>query len=389
MTRQIVLLYLLIFSVAAGQLIKIPIVGQKGPVLLDIILFILVIPASRKLQLRFLPKSFLAFIIFLLICLLSLVLSPLNLTFGEYLNSSLYILRLSIFLLFGITVLNKTLNLGFEKITIVSGLILSVLGLLQFFLIPDMIFLTEFGWDPHFFRTVSTFLDPNFLGIYLTLSIITLLLAVFPKKYTYLKIILFAIIYTALITTFSRSSALLLFVSLLTISILKKSFRIFLLAIFLTAILFVSFYIYVSLVAIPRNIDREQSGKLRVSSWGQGLMLFSKSPILGIGFNNYQQALEEYNIAPTSQLISRGGSSNDSSLLFILATTGLLGLTVYLTFIMFIIKECIDLLKTQRRKSILLIAGILGLVVNSFFINSLFYPFTVFWIFLLLGNLRD
>lgn len=389
MTKQIILLYLLIFSVAAGQLIKIPVTSQRGPVLLDIILFILVILGSRKLQLRFLPKSFLAFIIFLLICLLSLVLSPLNLTFGEYLNSSLYILRLSIFLLFGVMVLNKTLSLGFEKIIIVSGLILSVLGLLQFLLIPDMIFLTKFGWDPHFFRTVSTVLDPNFLGIYLTLSIITLFLAVFPKKYTHLKIILFAVIYTALITTFSRSSALLLFVSLLTISILKKSFRIFLLAIFLTAILVASFYTYISLVAIPRNIDREASAKLRLSSWNQGLMLFSKSPVLGIGFNNYQQALKEYSITPSSQLTSRGGSSNDSSLLFVLATTGLLGLTVYLTFIVFIIKECIDLLKTQSEKSILLIAGILGLVVNSFFINSLFYPFTVFWIFLLLGSLRD
>ncbi len=388
MTTQMLPLYLLILSVVAGQLIKVPLINQRGPILIDIILFFLVILGLKKLKSYWLSKPFLAFIIFILICLISLVLSPLGFNPTENLSSFFYILRLLIFFLFGFVLLNKGLKLNSGKIIIISGVFLSILGLLQFLFFPDLIFLTKYGWDPHFFRTVSTFLDPNFLGIYLTLSIITLLLSKFPKRNT-LKIIYFVIIYFALITTFSRSADLLFFVSLFTIGILKKSFIIFILGGFLTVILLITFYTYVSLVALPRNIDREQSGQLRISSWNQGLILFSKSPILGIGFNNYQQALKHYNVAPPSQLTSRGGSSNDSSLLFIIATTGISGLIAYLAFIFFSLKEGIYFLKKGGDEPVLLIAGILALIVNSFFINSLFYPFTLLWIFLLLGSLRD
>ncbi len=324
---------------------------------------------------------------FIVVAILSLLFTPLKLNPFQYLFSLSYIARFILFISLALLISQKKLpNFNQNLVLIASGSILSILGIFQLIFIPNLSFLAEQGWDPHYFRTVSTFLDPNFLGAYL---ILTLILLVQSSKFISkkIKIVLFIVVYLALITTFSRSSFVLFITSFLTLAFFKKSLPILFLTILLVFGFGLSYFSYSKLVTKPRNISRTNSAQFRLNSWQQGFQEFLKSPILGVGFNSYRFALDEYHLAPQNQLQAKGSSSNDSSLLFVLATTGVIGLIFYLFFLFTLFKTAFSKIDTNKNISIALIAGLTGLLVNSFFINSLFYPFILIWIVLTLSQL--
>lgn len=365
---------ILLFSIIAGQLIKIPL-SSGGLTLLDITVIILDIYALTKIKYQALkfPSWFKLILLFSLIGFISLVFTPLKLTFEQFLISISYNFRLLAYFSLGYFL---TLNIfpsikeNVFKILIFSGIILAILGILQFIFIPNLIFLHTFGWDPHYFRAVSTLLDPNFLGAYLGLTLLLILQnpqKIFSQK---LQIIFFILVYLCLLLTFSRSALLLMAVSLLTFSMLKKSIKYSLLTFLLCLGFGISFFIYTQLVSIPRGIDRQESAQLRLSTWTDGWKIFQSSPFLGIGFNSYRYALLKYYPNSENFTKSHGASTNDSSLLFVLATTGIVGFLVYLFFV----------------RSIFWLPVFLGLIINSFFINSLFYPWILIWISLILAN---
>lgn len=363
------LISILAFGLASGQLIRLPFLGG-GITLLDLTVALLSIYGIFKLKFRLKYPPFLwAALIFILIAILSLTLTPLHLTLPEYLVSFSYTLRLSLYVLFAWIVYSGNF-LDIKKTFLLSGITFAVLGLLQFVFFPNLNFLAAAGWDPHYFRTVSTFLDPNFAGAFLVL---TLILLVSLRAKAWQSIFIFALLYLALLTTFSRSSYLMFLSSGLTFSYLSKSKKYAILTIILFAFLLLGFQTYSMLVATPRNIDRTQSASFRLSTWQQGFDLFQKAPIFGIGFNTYRFGIEKYNLGDQQFLQSHGSSSNDSSLLFVLSTTGIVGLLtfVYLLWIL------------AKQKNIILTAGLAGLLIHSVFANSLFYPPILAWILLI------
>ncbi len=317
----------------------------------------------------------------------SLTLTPLRLTLLEYFLSFSYTGRFFLYVLFAWLIFSGAFRDFSQKIIrafLIAGISFTVLGLLQFIFFPNLDFLTVAGWDPHYFRTVSTFLDPNFAGAFLVLTLIIIshltcgLIAQRGRHILAPRVfyIVFAIIFLALLTTFSRSSYLMFLVSGLTLSILKKSKTIFIATLILFAILLSGFQLYINSIAQPRNINRERSASFRANTWQQGLELFQKSPVLGVGFNAYRYAVDQYNIGDKQFLQSHGSSSNDSSLLFVLSTTGILGLAAYIYFLW-------TLAKTPSKNKSLLIAGLAGLSIHSVFANSLFYPPILAWILLI------
>lgn len=362
---------ILTLAILTGQLIKIPFFAG-GISLLDFSVILLSLYGLYKLKfhLKKPPRFITSGLVFILICVLSEVFTPLHLLTGEYLNSVLYIVRLSFYILFTWLIFSEAF-LGFKgkivNILIYSGLGLSMLGLVQFILLPDLSFLTQWGWDPHYFRTVSTFLDPNFAGAFFALTLILLLLfRDSASSFTSQSIILFIPVYLALLTTFSRSSYLMFLISGVTLSFLQKSKILLIKVLILFLILLLGFQIYVQLVSKPRHIDRKQSASYRLSTWQQGWQLFQKHPILGVGFNSYKYALKEYKSADEQFLSSHGSTSNDSSLLYVLSTTGIIGLIVYLYFLF-------SLFKYSNNKNLTgAIVG--GLLIHSIFSNSLFFP---------------
>lgn len=54
-----------------------------------------------------------------------------------------------------------------------SGFMIVVFGLLQYFFLPDTRFLFFLGWDDHYYRLISTFLDPSFTGLLFCLLFFT------------------------------------------------------------------------------------------------------------------------------------------------------------------------------------------------------------------------
>lgn len=354
---------ILTLSILIGQLIKIPL-GVGGISILDLAVLLLTIWGLINLKFRLTkPPSFLKTgLVFTFIALTSSILSPLQLDINERIISFMYLVRFLSYLLLGwIITSNGFKDLLSQKFFIISGVLLSIIGIFQILIYPDLGFLQQSGWDPHFYRAVSTFLDPNFLGAFLVIS----LLLIFQNRAMALKWYIFSciLIFLALLLTFSRSSYLMFFISTLTLGILQKSKKIILTSIVLSAMLLGGFHIYTLTVSEPRNIDRTKSATFRINTWQQGLTIFQQSPILGVGYNNYRYALKEYNLAGDDFLSSHGSTSNDSSLLFVLATTGVVGLLSFLTFLYFIAKN-----------NEITSALILGVFTHSIFNNSLFYP---------------
>lgn len=359
-------------AITAGQLVKIPI-GMGGATILDVIVITLCFVGIWQTRLRLTkPPSFImSALLFTIVALISLLLTPLQLSINQYFSSFLYILRFFSYMLLGWLLFSKalpSLKKNIDNILLLSGLGLATLGLLQFIFLPDLRFMSVFGWDPHYFRTASTFLDPNFLGAYFVLT----LLLIFPKH----KFFWFLIVYLALLTTFSRSSYGMFLISFLTLSFFKRSFKLAVVTITLFAVFLFSFQIYIRLVNTVTPLDRDQTASYRFTTWQQGFEIFLKNPLLGVGFNTYNLALKEYNLGDEQFLKGKGSTSNDSSLLHILSTTGIVGLLAYFLFIY-------NLIKTNPT----LTAAILGLLGHSFFVNSLFYPFILIWIIFEASNL--
>ncbi len=367
---QRLLFWILTLSIIAGQLIKIPL-GSGGLSLLDLTIIIACLTGLYQIKFKLKnPPIFLkAAGVFVFIGTVSLFFSPLHLTAAQMLSSFFYTIRFSLYILFGWLLSSGAFpylrnNIG--KVLINSGVGLAILGLLQFIFLPDLRFLTPFGWDPHYFRTVSTFLDPNFAGAYFVL---TLLLLRTRQKWM-------LVIFLALLTTFSRSSYLMFLISGSTLAFLEKSKTLFLKILIAFIILMAGFWVYTQLISKPHNIDRDQSASYRLDTWQQGFNLFQKSPFLGIGYNAYRFGIEKYQLGPEQFIQSHGSSSNDSSLLFVLTTTGIVGLISYLYFLF-----C--LVKSDWKNNLIITSAIAGLLIHSFFADSLFYPPILAWIILI------
>jgi len=360
--------WILTSAIVAGQLIKLPLSGSSGPNLLDTVVGLLCIVGTLKLRLilKKPPLYIKAALIFILIALLSLLITPLKLTVPEYSTSFLYTVRFFIFIFLGWLIYCGAfpgLKKNIHHILITSGVLLSTLGIFQLILLPDLSFLTLYGWDPHYFRTVSTFLDPNFLGSFLVL---TLILNIKSNKW------FVVIVYLGLLTTFSRGAYLAFLISFLTLSYLNKSIKLGIVTIVLFLGLLTGFFTYQQLVAEPRGVDRTKSAEFRLNTWQQGWQLFQTHPILGVGFNAYKYALKAYHFGDGQFLKSHGASTNDSSLLYVAATTGTAGLICF-SFLLF------SLAKTNPTT----FAGLLGIFAQSFFANTLFYPPLLLWLILI------
>ncbi len=380
--------WILTFSLLAGQLIKIPLSNQGGITILDIVIIFLCLFGLIRLKFHLKKPTFFitAGLIFTLVALISLMLTPLHLKISEYFISLFYSVRFCSYILLSWIIFSGGLNKIKEqinKILTFSGIGLAILGLLQLIFLTNIDFLTSLGWDPHYFRTVSTFLDPNFLGGFFTLTLILII----QNDKRNLNILFFLIVYFGLLTTFSRGAYLSYGASFIILSILNKSAKLLFLTAFLCLGLFLGFNIYQHTVATPRNIDRIQSAEFRLNTWQQGLTLFQIAPILGVGFNSYRYGLREHHLAGEGFLKTHGSSTNDSSLLFVASTTGIIGLMSYALFLSTMLKSAWINYLQKNSWGVILISGIAGTFIQSFFANTLFYPFILIWIILVAINL--
>lgn len=387
-----------LLTLLSGQIIRIPPGSELGAIsLTDIIVFLLDLSYLSfalfyKRSLKLPTKIFPSFLIFTSWAFSTTVWSLTIFTPAEVTRSAFFLIRYISYFFLAIIVFNvvaKDKIKNWINLILIIGCAYILIGFLQFLFIPDLTFLTPFGWDPHQRRIAGSVIDPNFSGFIFTL-IFSLSISHFlflPKRpkdspIKYGLLLLALISFVAIILTFSRSSYLALLATVVTLGSLKSRKLLgFILLLFL-----IVFLITPSVrLRIVGAITFDETAKARVESWKNALVIIHDNLLFGVGFNSYRFAQAKYNFFPQdTPLGGHSGSGADSSLLLITATTGVIGLSL---FVIFLFAQIKSLFERARKNPLHLatLAAIFGLLVHSVFVNSLFFPQIMLLVFFLLG----
>lgn len=294
------------------------------------------------------PEWYKYFVYFLTFCIFSLAI---NYKLFE-LKSLLYLVRFWSYSMVAVYISNFVkVKSSVTSFLLVASITSAIFGWLQYLIWPDLTALKFLGWDDHLLRMAGTFLDPTFLGLILVLGIIVAS-EKFPKVMYFL---LFSLAFT-----YSRASYLVVSLFLL----FKQKY--------LALLLFVLIIIFLPKnIGEGTNLTRTTSGTNKLINYQETWQIFKESPVVGIGFNNLCPARQ--NFVGDENNDSHACSGSDSSILFLLATTGMIGLILFVNFIVLI------------PTNYLLISSFLAVLLHSTFSNSLFYPHTMFWLFALVG----
>mgnify|MGYP003692564549 CR=1 FL=1 len=350
------------------------------------------------------PKFLLPGLVFLAVALISFVLGAHDLAFKEQVLSFSYWIRFASLLIFGLAAADFYGNTREEliffgtRIMWILGLVIT-LGLIQFYLIPDIsTWSTEGGWDPHTGRLLGTWMDPNFIAGLLGFALPLLMGCWYETNNKKLLLSLLIIIsVVALFLTFSRSGSLAAVIGL-GIFFLLRDPKIIVLGILILSLgislneraqkRFIEFSGTVSSVLLQDTDEIDPTAKLRFKSWRDSFELYRKYPVMGIGFNTYRYKASEEGIVDENYF-SAGGA--DSTLLTILVTTGTLGALafVWIWWQLFLTHLQRFFYSKQNFRSINLgfSAGIASLLVHSLFVNSLLFPLILLPTFAISGVL--
>ena len=248
--------------------------------------------------------------------------------------------------------------------------------------------------------------DPNYFSMYINLYIwFTIFLFLKFKKW-YLGIIIFLEI-VILFLTFSRSGILAFFISFLFFTFLYwgiekailKTGMIFLL---ITGLFFI--FITITYPYISKNKENfwdgikhrfthlDKSSLTRVDQANATWNIVNKSPILGIGFGNSQ------NLKNMKKFYSEHPYSSEinivhNNFLSMLAESGIFAFLIYLALIFLLLKKTYNMSRNanseiMRRYSLILFSAFIGILVQSFFINTLLFPPHWVIIALILQNIQ-
>lgn len=324
-------------------------------------------------------------LIFVFIAFLSLIINYRSLNFSEFIVSFLYLVRFVSYA--SIYFIVSGFDLKFKKkilvLLVISGSLIAFGGFAQYFLYPNLRNLYYLGWDEHLYRLFSTFFDPNFaasiISLFLTL-LLSLLIFGFKEnqKIGIFLIFLSAFSFMTLLLTYSRSGYLMFLTSASVLLLMLRKIR-------YIAILFIVFT--VGIIFLPKNFGGEGVKLLRTASiisrsdyLVNAITIFRENPILGVGFNSYRYAQYRHGFIDEFSLrTSHAAAGTDNSFLFVLATTGIVGFISY-TFLWFKILK-----NTGDKLQVVVIASSAGIFVNAFFVNSLFYPFVMLWMWIIIG----
>lgn len=267
-----------------------------------------------------------------------------------------YLLRLASYFYFLVYVYNFARKSVKNRKFLISSLVLTIVvsaifGWIQYFAFPDIKPFTIYGWDEHLYRIVGTFIDPSFLSLILVLGLI-----ISPNKFIDL------LLTVTLAFTYSRAG----YLAFLPAVLLRKKY-------WLVAVLAILIFLLPRPTGESVKLERTASIGARLINYQESFNVFKKSPVIGIGFNNFCLARQKYIGFESFSSHSCGGS--DSSLLFILATGGIIGLISFIHLSN----------KIWGYSDIILKTSFISIFVHSFFSNSLFYSWIMGVIVILLA----
>jgi len=340
-----------------GQLLRIDLKGFSFPLIDVFIVAIFCLNIFQKIKTKEFKVKNKYLLYFIIFAWLSFVFNFFRYHF-DAINPTLYLFRLTFLLSFFI--FPPKIDEKIKKLFYLIIFSNVVFGLVQYFIWPDFTNFKSLNWDPHLYRLVSTFFDPTFTAlIYLFLIIIVFL----NKKIPFRKTILI-ISYLAMALTYSRSSYISFLVAFTFIACQKKNFKIF---------IFSSILIFSTIFLLPRfegegtKLERTSSVSAKIENYKEGFNLFLKSPIIGHGYNNL------FYIRQINNPNSHANLGFDGSLMTILVTCGVVGLTLFILGLKIIFIKGNLTIKTI----------LVSVLIHSLFANSLLYPWVLlFFIFI-------
>lgn len=378
MNWNTIFLFLFLVLFPFGQIIRfnIGIVGFKIPVQpIDLIagcgaIFTIFFQKNKPFYFKYI-QNFL--IVSAFTYLASLILFKKEAMYGLF-----YLFRITAYSFFLVYVWNFIKN-SYEgtkllKSSLIAMSVISALfGWIQFFAIPDLKPLYYIGWDMHLYRLAGTFLDPTFLGLIIVFGLtISLDHYVDTKNKKFLAIILFLLV--SLAFTYARAAYLAFFVALVVLGLAKRKLRKFM-------YLIIGLIMLAFILPTAKNhsiiLTRTFSVSARFTNYRQALEVFKNNPILGVGYNNMCAARNRY--IGFEEYSSHACSGSDSSLLLVLATTGIVGFVVFLDMCAKVFKEVI-----KSKKWYVVMASGAALIIHSLFSNSLFFPWIMGYVGILL-----
>ena len=375
-------IFIFLFFVAFpfGQIIRLSF-GFSGLTIplqpLDIVVALGAVYAIVKKLKR--PPIFDFLVKFLLVATFSFVVSVYLFNGGVLNYGFFYLLRLCVYIYFFVYVWNfAKKKLTNKKLLLDSLLGVSVasaaFGWVQFFMIPDIKAFFVYGWDMHLFRVVGTFLDPTFLGLIIVFGLLISIIGFIENRNSKLLLVA-AFLIISLAFTYSRASYLAFIAGALVIGYLEKKLKYIL---YLVAGLVVLVFLLPTSGNHSIEFLRQFSAIARVDNYRETLQIIKKFPVLGVGFDNLCFARNKF--IGIESFASHACSGSDSSLLFILATTGIVG---FIIFVNLFVKIVVNLNKSSEAK--VLIASSSALFIHSLFSNSIFYPWIMGWMIILLS----
>ena len=396
---------IILSSLLAGQFLRLPLSVGGGVLFSDIfILLVLLVWFFKKLSTK---KKFkkgsisLTFFSFSIFSFISLVLGMRFLdSFLEFLLSFFYLFRfieygLLYFLVLDI-IKSKKEKVFYIKTLIRIGLFLAIFGFIQLVIYPNFGEMAKLGWDPHIGRLLSTWFDPNFCaGLFAFLTLICFgILSKTKNKADMLKLIISILIFSlALFFTYSRSGYLSLIIPLFLFGTFKM--RKLLIIGFISCLLVWSLSertqqrvgeLYRTIISLSVNSAEsvDPTASHRIRSWLGAWEIIKDNPVTGIGFNTFRFYSIKEGINSDVKTHSSGGS--DSSILNIIIMTGFLGFFFYSLLVIEIFLTTAKIANNKKATNLdqgLAIGffyGFLSILLHSFFVNSLLFPFIMIFI---------
>jgi O-antigen ligase len=393
-----IILGLIFIALLAGELVRIPVLNQIKVNISDIVVVAITcfwLVKQVKSRSRQINSYTMLILVIFFTMIFTLIMRAGEVPIQLLIGASLYPVRWALYFQLYVIIkeaLIEPSNLNFATNAVKTIIpALAVLAIIQLFVFPNLKFIESYGFDPHFFRAVSTWLDPNYFGFAMVFGIIFILGTKYKK--VWIKWVSFLLTFASLITTFSRSSYLILAIAFIAFALLKRSVKIISIGLIIIVISLVIFIFPRQSLEKGRNIDRNMSADLRLGSYAQAVDLFQGRPLTGVGYNLIRY--EKNNRGWVLDLHEGGnsGAGFDSSYLVIIASMGVLGASVFALFIFKLLdiasggvlsnkNSIVSMLKTRFNNQIAILTSItIAWLVGSWFINAFFYSLLIlFWV---------
>lgn len=278
---------------------------------------------------------------------------------GRILAYSLFVIGLSFHDLYSVK--------KYYKLWMGVGIIIALLGIIQYFFLPDTRFLISLGWDDHYYRLISTQLDPNFTGLILVMTL--LLWQQVKTKQKWQSYLVSLVMFLAILLTYSRASYLALLAGSGTLAYIKFSRRKF--AKLMTCLLIA---VLLSLPFLPQpggegtNLLRLFSIESRVENSTQALQVLKPHQWL-LGKGVFALSEPETPTTPWNDT----AHFPDNLVVFLLVSGGVIGLSLGIYW----------LYRWGRYlyfRDSFIFSAFMAVMIHSQFNHSLFQPFIWLWL---------